>query len=208
MRHLAGSWLRTAAAVGAHGDVAAAGADLLTRWAEPHRRYHDIAHLDAVLHRVDELATPDVHVDVVRLGAWFHDAVYEPTANDNEARSALLAHRVLGGLRVLDAVVSEVARLVTLTSTHAPEADDLEGTVLCDADLAVLASDADAYARYTTDVRAEFAHLDDATFAAGRARVLGSLLDRPALFSTEHGRTSWESPARENVRRELALLEV
>jgi len=209
MRHLAASWLRTAAVVGARGDVAGAGADLLARWAEPHRRYHDVAHLDAVLRRVDELATtaPEVRVGVVRLGTWFHDAVYDPTATDNEARSALLAHKVLNGLRIPDPVVSEVTRLVALTATHAVGADDPHGSILCDADLAVLASDGDGYARYTEAVRAEYGHLGDATFAVGRAHVLRSLLERPFLFGTEHGRKAWESTARDNVRRELAALE-
>jgi len=206
MRHLAESWLQTAAAVGARGDVAGAGAVLLIRWSEPHRRYHDVAHLDEVLRRVDELAAVAVEVDLVRLGAWFHDAVYDPTTTDNEARSALLAYKVLTGLRVDDAVVSEVARLVTLTTAHAPEPDDQNGAVLCDADLAVLAGDVAGYGHYTDAVRAEYSHLDDVTFTAGRARILRSLLDRPAIFGTEHGRTRWESPARANVRRELESL--
>jgi len=206
MRHLAESWLRTTAAVGARGDVAGAGAGLLVRWAEPHRRYHDVAHLDAVLRQVDELSAVAVEVDLVRLGAWFHDAVYEPTATDNEARSALLAYKVLTELRVPDARVARVVELVALTATHTPEARDRDGAVLCDADLAVLASDDAGYARYTEAVRAEYAHLDDATFAAGRARILRSLLDRATLFGTEHGRTTWESRARDNVRRELESL--
>ena len=206
MRHLAEAWLRTAAAVGAKGDAAGAGAGLLGRWAEPHRRYHDLAHLDAVLQRVDSLSSEVRHLETVRLAAWFHDAVYDVTADDNETRSALLAEKVLTGLRVEDGRVAEVVRLVVLTVGHDPAEDDLDGAVLCDADLAVLASDDLGYARYTEAVRAEHRHLDDTTFAAGRATVLRSLLDRPALFHTEHGRTAWEAPARAHVRRELVLL--
>ena len=207
MRHLAESWLRTAGAVGARGDVAGAGAGLLIRWSEPHRRYHDVAHLDAVLRRVDELSAVAVEVDLVRLGAWFHDAVYDPTATDNEARSALLADKVLTELRVPAVRVARVVELVATTATHALEPGDRDGAVLCDADLAVLAGDDADYGRYADAVRAEYAHLDDATFTAGRARILRSLLDRPAMFGTEHGRTRWESPARANVRRELESLQ-
>lgn len=207
MRHLAESWLRTAAAVGARGDVAGAGARLLVRWSEPHRRYHDVTHLVAVLRNVDELSAVAVEVDIVRLAAWFHDAVYDPKVADNEARSALLADKVLTELCIPVARVARVAQLVALTATHAAEPFDRDGAVLCDADLAILASDDAGYAQYAEAVRAEYAHLDDATFTAGRARILRSLLDRPALFGTEHGRTHWESPARANVRRELAMLE-
>ena len=87
MRHLADAWLRLARRVGARDDVAGAGAALLGRWAEPHRGYHDLAHLSEVLERVDLLADEAGDADLVRLAAWFHDAVYDPTAADNEDRS-------------------------------------------------------------------------------------------------------------------------
>jgi predicted metal-dependent HD superfamily phosphohydrolase len=206
VRHLAEAWLRTAAAVGARGDVAGAGANLLGRWAEKHRHYHDLAHLGDVLGRVDELAPATRDVDLVRLGAWFHDAVYDPTATDNEARSAVLAKVVLGGLRLRADHVAEVVRLVALTSSHLAENGDANGAVLCDADLAVLAGEPAAYRRYADAVREEYGHLDDATFRQGRADVLRGLLDRDALFRTDSGRT-WEPAARANVAAELAELE-
>lgn len=203
MPDLALAWLRTAQNAGAHGDVAGAGASLLTRWVEPHRRYHDVHHLRTVLARVDELADNAVDADLVRLAAWFHDAVYDPTAADNEHRSAMLARKALGALYVEDLAVDEVRRLVELTAAHDPDDTDRNGAVLCDADLAVLASGPDDYAAYVAAVRAEFAHLDDQTFAGGRAAVLQSLADRPVLFRTAHGRTHWEAVARDNLTREL-----
>lgn len=200
------AWLRSCEALGAHGDLAGAGARVIARWAEPHRRYHDLAHLAAVLVRVGELADHAVDADTVRLAAWFHDAVYDPAAGDNERRSADLAREVLAELRVDESRVAEVARLVLLTATHDPAADDRDGAVLCDADLAVLALPAEGYEQYARAVRAEHSHVDDVTFAAGRARVLRSLLERPALFHTAHGRARWEQPARANVSAELARL--
>ena len=204
MTGLAAAWLETARAVGARGDVAGAGADLLSRWAEPHRRYHDLAHLAAVLAHVDELAGEASDVEAVRLAAWFHDAVYDPSAPDNEASSARLARVVLRRLDVDDARVGSVVRLVLLTATHDPDPDDRDGAVLCDADLAVLARPAAAYERYVAAVRAEYAHVDDSGFASGRSEVLRSLLERPALFRTARGRTAWEGAARANLAAELA----
>ena len=206
MRHLADAWLRHCAAVGARGDVAGAGADLIVRYAEPHRGYHDLAHLGEVLRNVDALAAEADDVDAVRLAAWFHDAVYDPAAADNEESSARLAARTLAELRVADTTVERVADLVRLTAEHDP-GEDRDGAVLCDADLAVLASDGARYARYVEGVRREYGHLDDATFARGRSRVLRSLLEHPALFRTAHGHAAWEAAARENIRAELADLE-
>ena len=205
-RSLGEDWLATARAVGARDDLAGAGAALLSRWAEPHRSYHGVAHLTDVLDRVDELAAEAEHVEVVALGAWFHDAVYDPSAADNEARSAGVAREVLGGLRVEARVVDAVVRLVEMTRDHLPVDGDRNGAVLSDADLAVLGSR--DYERYAGAVRREYAHLDDAAFTAGRAVVLRSLLERPAIFHTPSGRTAWEELARANLRLELARLGV
>jgi len=206
VRHLPEAWLRAAAVVGARSDVAQAGSGLLGRYAELHRRYHDLAHLDDVLRHVDELAEHARDVHVVRLAAWFHDAVYDPTAEDNEESSARLAETTLSELRVEDAIVGEVARLVRGTADHAPMPGDLDAEVLCDADLAILASPPERYQVYVEAVRAEYEHLDDQAFATGRAGILRRLLGRDPMFNTPTGRQRWEAAARANVTSELARL--
>jgi predicted metal-dependent HD superfamily phosphohydrolase len=199
--------MRTASRVRARGDVAGAGADLLGRYAAAGRAYHDLRHLDEVLRNVDELAEVAQDPEAVRLAAWFHDAVYDPTAHDNEERSAHLAETVLSGLRVAVPRVAEVARLVRVTATHEVSATDADAAVLCDADLAILAADAGRYEEYAAAVRREYAHLSDADFARGRTAVLRGLLAHRPLFRTAAARTGWEAPARENVTAELARLE-
>src|SRR4051794_21973181 len=67
--------------------VATAGANLIARWREPHRQYHDVVHLVAVLDRVDALAVEADDIEVVRLAAWFHDAVYQGRPGDDEEDS-------------------------------------------------------------------------------------------------------------------------
>lgn len=207
MRHLAEAWIRTASRVRARGDVAGAGADLLGRYGAPERAYHDLRHLDEVLRNVDELAELAQDADAVRLAAWFHDSVYDPKAEDNEERSAHLAETVLARLRVEDARVAEVARLVRVTATHEVAATDADAAVLCDADLAILAADAGRYEQYAAAVRQEYAHLSDADFASGRTAVLRALLAHVPLFRTTAARTEWEATARANVTGELARLD-
>jgi predicted metal-dependent HD superfamily phosphohydrolase len=206
MRHLAEAWLRTAARVGARDDVAGSGANLLSRYADAGRHYHDLTHLDEVLRHIDELAEFSRVPDVVRLAAWFHDSVYDPLADDNEENSALLAEHMLTTLRVDDDVVADVARLVRLTADHAATDDDPDAAVLCDADLAILAADESRYADYVAGVRAEYAHVPDDDFARGRAAVLRQLMEKPSLFRTPSARASWEATARANVTAELARL--
>jgi predicted metal-dependent HD superfamily phosphohydrolase len=187
------------------GDAGAVGSQLLGRWAEPHRRYHDQVHLGAVLDHVEALAGHAADPDAVRLAAWYHDAVYNG-APDDEEQSAQLARTDLAGLGLPRTLVEETARLVRLTAAHDPAPGDRNGEVLCDADLAILAAEATTYGRYVAAVREEYAHVPDDDFRAGRARVLIQLLALPALFRTPLGRERWEAAARANVEAELRTL--
>jgi predicted metal-dependent HD superfamily phosphohydrolase len=68
-------------------------ADLLERWNEPQRCYHNETHLRAVLRAVDALEADGEPFDAteVRLAAWLHAAVLDPTESENNAKSAAFA---------------------------------------------------------------------------------------------------------------------
>jgi len=181
------------------------GEDLLLRWGEPHRNYHSRVHLLNVLEALDLLLPgsglpPEQHRPLL-LAAWFHDAVYRGIPGQDEEDSALLAERGLTALPSSEA--AETARLVRLTTRHAPAPDDLAGQLLCDADLSVLAWPAPRYARYLTAVRADYAHVSDADFARGRAAVVEQLLALDPLFHSPLARELWLEAARGNLRGEL-----
>ena len=170
--------------------------ELLTAYDRP--GYHDQRHLAEVLDRLAELGCDSApEWDAVWLAAWFHDSVCAGERDDEE-RSALWAETALDG-----PVASEVGRLIRMTADHRPDDTDRAGCLLSDADLAILASGPERYAEYVADVRREYAHLDDLTFATGRAAVLRDLLAKPYLFHTAYAREHWESPARANLEAEL-----
>ncbi|MEW2306916.1 hypothetical protein AB0958_44540 [Streptomyces sp. NPDC006655] len=179
---------------------------LLDRWQEPQRRYHTPAHLTAVLDHIDTLEEYADDPDLVRLAAWFHDAVYAPDRSENEERSARLAERALPEAGLSASATAEVARLVRLTVTHDPAPGDRNGEVLCDADLAILAAPPAAYAAYTAEVREEYHFVPNDAFRAGRSAVLRQLLDLPSLFRTPYARSRWEPTARYNLAAELEML--
>ena len=195
----------------------AAGIDLLARYAQPHRRYHTLRHLTEVLDVVDELAGFADDADAVRLAAWFHDAVYEVVIGggggggggtdqvSNEEASARLAESVLAELKVAEARACEVARLIRMTELHSVDADDRNGAVLSDADLAILAAGPARYGQYALAVREEYRAVPEDLFRAGRAAVLRGLLEQPVLFRTPAGRARYEDRARENMRAEMSL---
>ncbi|MFJ8821361.1 hypothetical protein ACIREE_06215 [Streptomyces sp. NPDC102467] len=180
--------------------------NLLARWSEPQRKYHTTTHLAAVLDHIDVLEDHADDPALVRLAAWFHDAVYRPDRSENEERSADLAERALTEAGLTAHQVAEVARLVRLTVSHDPADGDADGEALCDADLAILAAAPEAYAAYTKAVREEYAFVPDEAFREGRAAILRQLLDLPRLFRTPYGTSHWEATARENLTTELDLL--
>ena len=187
-------------------DQPALGADLIRRYSEPHRRYHTTEHLEHVLRVIDELADDRHDLLLVRLAAWFHDAVYAipPGQVGNEEASARLALRELGRTGLEQEDLGQVARLVRLTETHVPGPRDPDAELLCDADLAILAAEPDAYARYRQQVREEYASVPEEAFAAGRLEVLIQLAERE-LFRTSKGRRL-TAQARLNIEREIESL--
>jgi len=174
--------------------------ELLAAWDRP--GYHDLLHLTEVLDRLDRLAAAGAVVDATTVGlaAWFHDAVYDGGADDEE-RSAQWAERALP-----PAYADEVARLVRMTAHHRPDDDDAAACALSDADLGILAAARDRYDAYVAGVRADYSHVGDDDFRRGRAAVLGELAAEPHLFHTAQGRRLWETSARANLDRELGEL--
>jgi len=179
------------------------GVELLNRWGEPHRRYHDRRHLLQVLEALHRLDCED---RPVLLAAWFHDAVYDGVPGADEEASAALAEQLLPATGAGSSDVAETARLVRLTVGHDPDPGDGRGALLCDADLAVLGREPGGYDRYAADIRLEYRHIDDASFRSGRSAVLAALLGRERLFHTRRGEEMWGSRARSNLRRELTAL--
>ncbi|WUJ72679.1 hypothetical protein OG809_05285 [Kribbella soli] len=183
------------------------GDDLLARYAEQHRHYHDQRHLTEVLETIDDLAEYADDADTVRLAAWFHDAIYDPQADpgENEEVSAQLAELELAAYGVEAAQVEEIGRLVRLTAKHDCAPDDRNGAVLCDADLRILSLPQHRYDEYAAGIRQEYAHIADRDFARGRMTFLQGLSET-RLYVTPRGHEEWERPARDNLTREVGSL--
>lgn len=176
-------------------------------YAEPHRRYHTRAHIEACL--AELAAVPDLagrERQLLTWALWWHDAVYDPKRSDNEEQSAELVRRDLPALGASPADVEEVVRLVLLTKGHTVAPDDRLGALMVSIDLSVLGSDPETYAAYAQGVREEYAHVPDEAFRVGRKAVMGRFLEAPVLFPANAYRERLEQRARENIAAELARL--
>ena len=181
---------------------------LVAAYSAPDRHYHTLEHLAEMFRVASRLLSITDDPSAVQLAVWFHDAVYDPRAADNEARSAELVGTLLGPLGVPRAELERVARLVHATAHLADDRPpaDRETAILLDADLAILGAAPERYARYAGAIRSEYAWVPEPEYRAARAQVLDRFLARPRLFWTELAYQEGEQQARANMTAELASL--
>lgn len=181
-------------------------ADLAARYRRPERYYHTLHHLGDLLDTLLRMLPLAPRLDLLGLASYFHDAVYDTTAADNEERSAAYAGAALAELGLAAEVSAEVRRLILLTKGHEAAPDDITGHQFLDADLAILGARRSRYAAYTRAVRQEYFWVPEEHYRAGRAQVLQRFLDRERIYFCQKLFRRREERARRNLRRELAEL--
>ena len=166
--------------------------------------HHTMVHIDECLALLDVHADQAEHRDAVELAIWFHDAIYQPGASDNEQKSAELAAVILPHLGRGE--LAESVRALILATMHDHDVAGADEQLMVDIDLSVLGSESARYARYVADIQAEFAWAAPAAFQEGRRALLAALLLRPAIFATSAFRDRFEARARLNLTQELSEL--
>ena len=179
---------------------------LRAAYAEPQRHYHNLEHIAEMLAVAARLAELTHDRPALQVAIWFHDAVYDPKAKDNEERSAELVVQLLGPLGVPSQTLDRVVTMIRATQHTGAEPDDPDIAVLLDADLAILGAEETRYAAYASAIRKEYAWVDEAAYRAGRAAVLKSFLKRPRIYTTAPMFGSTEEAARRNMRAEISRL--
>lgn len=179
--------------------------ELVARYSEPHRAYHTLQHLEECLGLWWQSRDLCQHPEEVGLALWFHDAVYDTHASDNEARSAQLARDVLLQATVSHSQTQRIVDLI-LATTHTEAPTTPDGQILIDIDLAILGADHNRFAEYEEQVRQEYHWVDEITFRSARAAILERFLARPSLFQTTWFRECFESQARANLAWSISRL--
>ena len=175
---------------------------LLGLYMEPHRAYHNLTHIVAML---DELELARESGPALTLAIWFHDAIYDPKAKDNEEQSAQLAKDSIKKMGLPNTLGEQVNELVMATK-HIAVPTDHTAQVLVDLDLIILGKPEKEFDRYEVEIRKEYDWVTQPDFCAGRSKILQSFLDRPSIYSTELFRTTYESAARKNLDRSIQRL--
>ena len=176
---------------------------LLTAWDQPQRHYHNQQHLAECLNHFEAAQTLAQHSGEVDIALWFHDAIYELKAKDNEQRSADWAAQALADCGVSEAVCQRVHALIMATC-HAAVPEDADAQLLVDIDLAILGAAPERFAEYDRQVRAEYAWVPGLIYGFKRKQVLQGFLQREHIYSTPHFAQKLEQQAKENLRKATA----
>ena len=202
-------WLRALEAY----RVAPAGAGpafnvLAAAYSAPERHYHNLEHVAEMFRVVDRLAADVEQPAALHLAVWFHDAVYDSRARDNERRSGELAVDLLGPIGVPASAIERIVNMIWATAHTATALPTLRDTrVLLDADLAILSAPEERYARYAADIRKEYAWVPEADYRAGRSAILTKFLAQPRIYHTQIMFEEGDARARANMRAEIASLQ-
>jgi len=184
---------------------------LRQRYGAPGRHYHSWEHIEALLRHYRRWETRFHRPVPVLWALYYHDAIYDPMAKDNEEQSArLLEQEAQGHLRPED--ISFAATIIRATAAHEVPVElgqeDVADTALfLDLDLSILGAPAHVYDRYETDIRKEYAFVPEAAFRAGRGAILKGFLGRERLYLTDIAHAEWDAQARLNLKRACAVLE-
>ena len=191
-----GLWTRCLRPEGVN-DAKAIWMNMEAHYTEPHRHYHDKQHLAHCLKQLDLAAEHIGQPDQVEMAIWFHDVINEPSASDNEARSAAFFRYFAEGA-MDEPFISAVVDLI-LATTHRVAPEDLDQQFICDIDLASFGCPWECYLRDTMNLQAEFPGSDE-DFYTGKRTFLRALLARDRIFQTDFFFDRYETQARENIR--------
>jgi predicted metal-dependent HD superfamily phosphohydrolase len=178
---------------------------LVALYSESHRHYHNQQHIADCLREFDQVRAFATEPNAVEMAIWFHDAVYDPRASDNEERSADLAVDFLKGTGAGEALVNSVRQLILATKAHDGSLH-ADAPLRVDVDLSILGSSAATFWEYENGIRAEYAWVDPKVFASKRAEILEHFLSRSRLYHTEFLFTRLETQARANLRASIEHL--
>lgn len=196
---IAAAWAAAWADAGLVGQGLELRDALWAAYAQAQRRYHTQQHLSECLGLWEALRPHAQHPGEVGLALWFHDAVYEVKAGDNELRSADWACQALLAAGAETAVAQRVHALVMATCHAAPTATPDQALVV-DIDLAILGADAARFAEYERQVRDEYGWVPGFLYRRKRREVMRGFARRAPLYQTAVVRARLEAPARLNLQ--------
>ena len=178
----------------------------LVHYRQPHRFYHDAAHVQEMMALARALGLDLSPAE--QLAVLWHDAVYVPGADKgvNEALSAKLMRATAANgpdfFAAIDSQTLDAAERIIVETMHAGE-PSAEAARVVDLDLYRLGAPWPEFDRHARAIEREFRvlHASPEKFWTARGNFYRAMLQRPHLFATKLFRERFEAQARDNLRR-------
>ncbi|RZG84413.1 HD domain-containing protein [Acinetobacter venetianus] len=171
---------------------------LIAAYSEKHRAYHTLQHLYECLILLESIRVDLKDAHAVELAIWFHDAVYDPQAKDNEPKSAALFEQYLAQDLSID-IIQKIKSWIIATQKH-EVTDELDLQFLLDIDLAILAASPERFDEYEQQIQQEYAWVDPDVYSIKRKQVLAHFYQTEPLYQTEYFQQRLEQRAKSNLK--------
>ena len=198
-------WAKLWREIGAKDDGFTVYQELIGLYSEPHRHYHNLQHIADCLNEFDSARHLARQPLTVELAIWFHDAVYNTRASDNEEKSAEMAKRRISESGGRDELSDAVAALVMATKSHNPSLHR-DAPLMVDIDLSILGQREERFWRYESQIRGEYDWVPEGIFCTKRTEILERFLARERIYSTKHFFDRYEQKARANLQASVQKL--
>ena len=176
---------------------------LIAAYSEKQRAYHTLQHVYECLILLESIRSDLKDAYSVGLALWFHDAIYDPQAKDNELKSAELFGRYMAQDLSVE-IVEKIKRWIIATQEH-EATDELDLQFLLDIDLAILAAEPQRFAEYEQQIQQEYAWVDPDVYSIKRKEVLAHFYQTEPLYQTEYFQQNFEQKAKQNLNRILNI---
>ncbi|MGL5195011.1 MAG: HD domain-containing protein [Chroococcales cyanobacterium] len=180
--------------------------NLVSTYCHPQRYYHNLGHIQLMMTTLDRMKSFTTDFPAIYLATWFHDVIYDPTAHDNEEKSADYAGELLLKLNIPASTLAATQTLILRTKHHEAAADEWDTQIFLDADWAILGEEPSEYHFYTQAIRREFVAFSEADYCRGRTQFLEGILQRDRLYFTPLMFAEKEAIARRNLEQEIKTL--
>ena len=172
---------------------------------EPHRHYHTVSHIRAMLTHFEKVKDGMDHCNEVECAIWFHDAIYKPFSSSNELDSAEWAKGFLLDNNCKSEVIDRIYALIMVTQ-HNGEPRDRDQEYMLDIDLTILGTPDSVYEEFEKNVRKEYKWVPAIIYNKKRREILHSFLNRNTIYFSEYFNNRFEDQARKNITKAIDQL--
>ncbi|WP_044205250.1 hypothetical protein [Flammeovirga sp. OC4] len=179
--------------------------EITNHYSSKERKYHNLNHLEHMIIEIDDVKSKIENLNAFLFALFYHDLVYNPLKGNNESKSAEIAVKKLSNIRVDSNTISKCQNHILATKQHLLS-EIVDTNLFIDIDMSILGQKWEVYVTYLKNVRSEYSIYPDFIYNKGRKKVLKHFLEGH-VFLTSHFQKRYEQQARDNINRELQILE-